>query len=186
MTLETDVRLITATHRDLQKQVKTGGFREDLYYRLHIFPVELPPLRERKEDIPLLAAHFLNRFALDRGLPDLQCSAEALERLMAYNWPGNVRELENILERASILADDCCIRGSDLDFLLAEYKGTDIAIDSLDLEANVSNLEKTLINEALKTAKGNKSKAARLLNIKETTLHYKLNKYHLRDEDETV
>ncbi len=181
MTLETDVRLITATHRDLQKQVKNGGFRDDLYYRLHIFPVMLPPLRKRKEDIPLLVSHFLKRFALDRGMSDLQCTTEAMERLMAYNWPGNVRELENILERASILAEKPCIKGSDLDFLADESQGTDIAIHNLDLEANVSTLEKNLIQEALQTAKGNKSKAARLLGIKETTLHYKLDKYHLRD-----
>lgn len=184
-TLKTDVRLVTATHRDLQNLVREGTFREDLYYRLHIFPIELPPLRARKEDIAILAEHFLKRFAQQRGIPKLKYSKEVLEILMAYNWPGNVRELENIMERAIVLAEDFEIKGSDLDFLRNNKKGTDLAIHTLDLEANVSTLEKRLIREALNTAKGNKSKAARFLGIKETTLHYKLNKYQLRDNDET-
>lgn len=184
-TLKTDVRVITATHRNIQDLVHQGLFREDLYYRLHIFPVELPPLRNRRDDIAMLAEHFLKRFSTQRGIPNFQYSNGALEVLMGYNWPGNVRELENILERAVVLAEGQKIHASDLSFLQSDLKGTNIALQSLDLEANVSMLEKKLIQEALLIAKGNKSKAARLLGIKETTLHYKLDKYRLRDSDET-
>ncbi len=183
-TLHADVRLITATHRDLQDLVKKGDFREDLYYRLHIFPIHLPPLRERKTDISLLVNHFLNRFSRERGTAPSEMNKNGLETLLAYNWPGNVRELENILERATVLSENQIITEVTLEFLHKSSNGTDLAMDTLDLEKNVSHLETKLIKEALQTARGIKSKAARLLGIKETTLHYKLDKYNLRHSDE--
>lgn len=179
ITIRIDVRLIAATHRNLLEEVSTGRFREDLYYRLHILPIQIPPLRERKEDIPLLSNHFLKRLGAEIGKPNLHLTQEAVQLLLSYGWPGNVRELENVLERAAVLAEKPEISERDLLFITMENKGTKIADTSWDLEANLASLERELLEKALKTTKGVKVKAAKLLGIKEGALYYKLEKYGL-------
>jgi DNA-binding NtrC family response regulator len=115
-TIRVDVRVISATNRDLEQMIDTGTFREDLYYRLNVFPIHLPALRQRPEDLPALVEHFMGKFARNTQRRVLGCTAEALERLRAYTWPGNVRELENIIERAMILVKSERLDASDLDF----------------------------------------------------------------------
>ncbi len=178
-TLRVDVRVIAATNRDLAREVKEGGFREDLFYRLFILPVHLSPLRERREDIPLLAAHFLGQFSINRTAPPMKLTDDAVAALTAYHWPGNIRELGNVLERAVVLASGSEIDASDLRFLLNPPKGTDVADDSLDLEARLAALEKKILEQALNASGGVKARAARLLGLKESTLYYKLEKHGL-------
>jgi two-component system response regulator HydG len=178
-TLHVDVRIIAATHRDLIEEVRQGRFREDLYYRLHILPVYLPPLRERKEDIPLLADFFLRKITVDIRRPGAQLTNEGIQVLKAYDWPGNVRELENVLERALVLSEHNRIDPESLSFLSARPGGTEIAKYGMDLEAALASVEKRLLEQAMKEAGGVKAKAAKLLNIKESALYYKLEKYGL-------
>jgi two-component system response regulator HydG len=178
-TLKADVRLIAATHRNLQEEVRNGRVREDLFYRLHILPVTLPPLRERREDIPLLAAHFLKRLGRELRKPGLSLADSGLEILLAYDWPGNVRELENVLERAVVLSDGNEIDGSGLSFITSGLQGTKIAGSTMNLEAVLASVEKRHLENALKASGGVKSKTARLLGIKEGALYYKLEKYKL-------
>ena len=180
-TLSVDVRLITATHRDLKELVEQGRFREDLYYRLHILPIHVPPLRERRGDIPLLANHFLARLSEEMNKPDLQLTADGLDVLLQYNWPGNVRELENVLERVVVLNEGKKITADNFYFILSDQKGMKVANTSLNLDLNLAELEKRLLEEAMKTAHGVKVRAARLLGIKEGTLYYKLNKYDISE-----
>ena len=184
-TIRVDVRVLAATHRDLMREVEGGHFREDLFYRLHILPIHLPPLRERKDDIPLLAAHFLERLGRDLQKGVLKLSGGALEMMMSYDWPGNVRELENVLERAVVLSEADEIGVQDLAFIVASKKGMKIAGVSMDLDATLAAVEKKQIQQALRAADGVKAKAARLLGIKETTLYYKLQKYELSEKDES-
>jgi two-component system response regulator HydG len=182
-TLKVDVRIISATHRDLPQYVKTGKFREDLYYRLHILPVHLPPLRQRKEDIPLLIRHFLNRMTRERGLPEFEISKEAVRILMDYPWPGNVRELENAMERILVLTDKPRIDTDILGFLNLVPFGTEIAKTSWNLEANLAAVERELLEKAMQKTQGIKAKAARLLGLKEGALYYKLEKYGLLQKE---
>jgi len=182
-TLRVDVRIITATHRDLPKEVKSGHFREDLYYRLHILPLVLPPLRQRKEDIPLLARHFLNKMTAERGLPEHELTPEAVQLLMDYPWPGNVRELENVIERALVLNESAVIDTDELSYLKNKSFGTEIAQTSWNLEVNLAELERDLLQKAMKRSQGIKAKAARLLGIKEGALYYKLEKYGLLQKE---
>ncbi len=182
-----DVRLICATNRPLEQLVRDGRFREDLYYRINVFPINMPPLRRRKEDIPLLAGHFLRRFQREYGtspggtgqVPEL--SSPALETLLAWSWPGNVRELQNVMERAFLLCEDGVIRTRDLPDLIRcstrheEEVHDDGASESL-LES-VSRLETRLIDEALKASGGNIHEAARKLHITYRMLYYKMKKY---------
>jgi DNA-binding NtrC family response regulator len=158
-TLEVDARVIAATHRDLAAMVERGAFREDLYYRLHVFPVRLPPLRERIEDLPLLVRHLLARRGRDAGVGE-----EILARLRAHAWPGNIRELENVLERASILAGDGPLRPEHLppDLGTAARSAAPLSLEEH---------ERALIREALRKAGGNKSAAARLLGITRRRLY---------------
>lgn len=181
-TIRVDVRMIAATHRDLLGEVRQGGFREDLYYRLYILPIELPPLRERKKDIPLLARHFLKNLSNEMKKPEMLLSEEALAALVAYDWPGNIRELANVLERAVVLTDGNKIEAENLGFMIQGSKGTKIAEISLNLETRLASLERELLGEALKATKGVKAKAARLLGIKEGALYYKLGKYELMEK----
>jgi two-component system response regulator HydG len=181
-TLSVDVRIIAATNRNLKTEVEKGNFREDLYYRLHILPITLPPLRDRKEDIPLLVQHFLQRFAGKINRPDLKITENALQSVQAYNWPGNVRELENVLERAAVLCDASTISLADLP-LLVETKKSFALLDendkNLDLNFTLEAVEKKLIEKAMERAKGVKTEAAKMLRIKTSALYYKLEKYNL-------
>jgi transcriptional regulator with PAS, ATPase and Fis domain len=183
-TTKVDVRIIAATNSDLARMVADGQFREDLFYRLNVIPVQLPPLRDRKEDIPLLVQHFLEKFrtevASGRGV--ITISQEAMRRLMTYHWPGNVRQLENIVERA--VAFSAGRSQIDVDDLPPEVQGaqgpvqstTSVALpeDGLDLDAFVASIERELIERSLERTGGNKGQAAKLLNLKRTTLVEKL------------
>ena len=182
-TTKVDVRVIAATNSDLGRMVADGQFREDLFYRLNVIPVQLPPLRERKEDIPLLVQHFLEKFAAENGTsrPPMTVSQEAMRRLMAYGWPGNVRQLENAIERACALgAGRLQIEAADLppEVRQAQEVALSSAItlpeDGIDLDAFVANIERELIQRSLERTGGNKGQAAKLLNLKRTTLVEKL------------
>jgi two-component system response regulator HydG len=178
-TIKVDVRVIAATNKDLAKEVAAGRFREDLYYRLQVVPIELPPLRDRRDDIPVLAAHFVAKLAPRvnarvRGIAD-----DALGRLMAYHWPGNVRELENVIEQALVFTEGELV---SVGALPAFLQGAD-AEDRLDVPKEMSlpeildDLERQLILKAYRKAKGVKTETARLLGIKTSALYYKLDKY---------
>jgi DNA-binding NtrC family response regulator len=183
-TIKVDVRVIAATNSDLTRMVAEGQFREDLYYRLNVIPVKLPPLRERREDIPLLAQHFLDKFCAGTRTP-VTISQQAMRHLMSYLWPGNVRQLENAIERAVAFG---IARGQiDVDDLPPELAGdivdpTPSAValpeGGLDLEDVIGSIERELIQRALERTGGNKGQAARLLNLKRTTLVEKLKRMH--------
>jgi two-component system, NtrC family, response regulator HydG len=178
-TIHVDVRIITATNRDLAKEIKTGRFREDLLYRLYVLPVHLPPLRQRKEDIPLLARHFLAEFAKTGSSEIKELNQGALTALAAYHWPGNIRELRNVLERAFILSSGSVIAIEDLHLGHFDQSGTELAHNGLNLNARLDELEKELLEQAMKAAEGVKARAARLLGIKESALYYKLEKFNM-------
>ena len=173
-----DVRVIASTHRDLKEMVDRGAFREDLYYRLRVVELRLPPLRERPEDIPVLAAHFLRRFAGRFAMPVAAPDQPLLDRLRAHAWPGNVRELENVLESLVALSSDGAL---DLSLLPGPAAP---AAAALGLKQRVEAYERGLVAEALRAAGGNRTEAARALGISRVTLHDKLNKYGLAREGE--
>jgi two-component system response regulator AtoC len=182
-TIRVDVRVIAATNADLARMVGDGTFREDLYYRLNVIPVTLPPLRERKEDIPLLVQHFLQKFAteLERP-PTMTMSQTAMRALMAYAWPGNIRQLENAIERAVALSGGRSqIEASDLppDVLQVEegnpsFPPLSFPDEGIDFEQFIADIEREMIRRSLERTHGNKGAAARLLNLKRTTLVEKL------------
>jgi transcriptional regulator with PAS, ATPase and Fis domain len=176
-TIKVDVRVIAATNADLASMVRTGAFREDLYYRLNVIPIKLPPLRDRRDDIPLLAQHFLEKF----GGAKTQLSQAAMRRLMAYAWPGNVRQLENAIERAVALGSGHHqIELQDLppELLTPPEPTVSPAVEfpdeGIDLTAYLSSIERDLIHRSLERTRGNRNKAAELLRIKRTTLVEKL------------
>ena len=178
--LHVDVRIISATNSDLEEQVKVGSFREDLFYRLKVVTMALPPLRERKEDLSLLINHFIEKFAAENGKNIQGLTAEARDVLLKYDYPGNVRELVNIMERAVVIARSQYITTDDLpfksDFLPVEsYKKS-----SGSLRESVDDLEKNLIIEAMEKTQDNQTKAAEILGISERMLRYKLKKYGLK------
>ncbi len=169
-----DVRVIAATHRDLAAEVKTGRFREDLYYRLKVVHLHVPALRERVEDIPVLARHFLSRAGRSFGVPNVQLTSVELEKLCAWPWPGNVRELENVIESAVALSSD-----GGLEFTFPTQETPEPAAG---LKEKLEAMERGLITAALDASKGNLSEAARRLRIGRATLHDKLKKYGLANE----
>jgi Nif-specific regulatory protein len=175
-TIRVDVRLITATNKDLEQALAQGTFREDLYYRLNVFTIHVPPLRERKSDVLLLADHFVEKYARIHSRTIKRISTPAIDMLMAYHWPGNVRELENTIERAVLVADGDVIHGHHLSPTLqtAEASGT---VVSRSLGEAVAVFESNLIQDALKSARGNRAKAARLLATTERILSYKVRRY---------
>ncbi|HEY3452648.1 MAG TPA: sigma-54 dependent transcriptional regulator [Myxococcales bacterium] len=174
-TRRVDVRIVAATHRDLKDRVARGEFREDLYFRLNVVHLHIPPLRERPEDVEVLSLHFLRRFEERFGAGPLQLTDELFARLRAHPWPGNVRELENAIESMVALSVDGQLDLSVLASAGAESGGA----PALGLKQRVEAYEKGLIVEALKAAKGNRSEAARTMAISRVTLHDKLNKYGL-------
>jgi DNA-binding NtrC family response regulator len=192
-----DVRVIAATNSDLRRMVADGEFREDLFYRLNVIPVQLPPLRERKEDVPLLVHHFLKKFhheALETSKaagaaprPPMTVSQEAMRRLMASDWPGNVRQLEHAIERAvAFSAGRSQIDLLDLppEIQQAQEPSLSSALtlpeEGIDLDAFVANIERELIERSLERTGGNKGQAARLLNLKRTTLVEKIKRIESR------
>ena len=164
--IKVNVRLIAATNKDLEKAVREGTFREDLYYRLNVFTVCLPPLRERRPDILLLADHFVQKYGAENGKDVRRIATTAIDMMMSYHWPGNVRELENCIERAVLVCEGGVIHAHHLPPTLqtAEVSGT---LPRLDLCTAVEGYEKDMILDALKTSRGNRAKAARLLGTTE-------------------
>jgi len=175
-TIKTDVRVITATNRDLEELIEEGIFRQDLYYRLNVFPIHIPPLRERKTDIPLLADHFVEKYSKANHKTIRRISTPAIDMLMTYHWPGNVRELENCIERAVLLSSDHVIHGHHLPPTLqtAEASGT---THEGTLDGTLGNVERDLILDALKASRGNKAKAARALGISERIMGLRVKKF---------
>jgi DNA-binding NtrC family response regulator len=175
-----DVRVIAATHRDLMKRVHDGGFREDLFYRLHVVPIHLPPLRARLADIVPIAEHFLNATGLGKRL-----SADAAALLIRYHWPGNVRELKNAMERGVVMARGSWVTSADLEFLDAAHQSAPIDWPDEDLPSAVARLEEILIRRALARSAGNRTETARMLNINRQLLYAKLKRYEIGTLDHT-
>jgi two-component system NtrC family response regulator len=177
--VDLDVRVIAATNKDLEREVREGNFREDLYYRLSVVTLQMPPLRDRKEDIPVLAEHFLRKFSPG---PTVRLAPDALALLMAYGWPGNVRELENVMERASILKRGDTITREDLPEKLSRKAGgaSEVLLNLPEEGLSLEDLEKDLIIKALEKHKGNQTRAAEYLRITRPTLIYRMEKYGLK------
>ena len=180
-TVKIDVRVIAATHSDLAKMVADGEFREDLFYRLNVIPVQLPPLRERREDIPLLVQHFIERLGAESGRTAVTMSQEAVRHLMAFHWPGNIRQLENAIERAlAFTMGRGQIEVTDLppEIQNQPAAGADAQVwfpdEGIDFERYIEAVELSLIRRSLERTRGNKRQAAKLLNLKRTTLIEKL------------
>jgi DNA-binding NtrC family response regulator len=177
VTRHIDVRVIAATNQDLRAALEQGTFREDLYYRLNVVPLNIPPLRERKQDIAFLANHFLQKLAPDSGRPVESISDAAMEKLVGYHWPGNVRELENVIERALILARGNQLEADDIKLEMAPRarpSGDTNQHHFLPDGMTLDQYEQELIREALRRADGNKSQAARLLGLTRNALRYRL------------
>jgi two-component system, NtrC family, response regulator AtoC len=187
-TLKVDVRVVAATNQDLRAALEQGTFREDLYYRLNVVPISIPPLREHKEDIPYLADFFLERFARDSGKKFSGITPAAMKALTDFHWPGNVRELENIIERAVVMAAGAKIDAGDIHLDVAPLKplasSNGSAAPFLPEGMMLEQYEDELIKEALRRAGGNKSQAARLLGLSRNALRYRLAKIGLPDEPE--
>ncbi len=183
--IEVDVRIMAATNKNLTQMMQQGTFREDLFYRLNVISVELPPLRDRWEDIPLLARNFLELFAARAGRPVMGIAPEAMEILMAYSWPGNVRELENVIERAVALATADEVRVDDLPASVRRpppppgLPRVEVPPEGLNLEQVVADLERNLMQDALQKSGGVQTKAAQLLGINFRSFRYRAKKYGL-------
>ncbi len=182
--IRVDVRIIAATNSDLKALVEAGAFREDLYYRLNVINLFIPPLRQRKEDIPLLAQHFLKKYGDENGRQGLSVASDAVQSLLDYDWPGNVRELENVIERAVVLSDGTVISRrlipehvrSGPSFRLPQVVVPEEGISFRDV---ITGFEKRLIESSLKTSGGVQKKAAQLLGLKPTTLNEMIKRYNI-------
>jgi DNA-binding NtrC family response regulator len=184
-TIKVDVRIIAATNVDLRKMMEDGRFREDLFYRLHVINVQLPPLRDRRDDIPVLAQHFLEKYGEENRKSGLELAPESLDLMMAYDWPGNVRELENVIERAVVLSSGNGI-GPDL---IPDHVGRPKAFqmprfvlppEGISFKNVITDFEKALIESTLEAAGGVQKRAAELLHIKPTTLNEMIKRYDIR------
>lgn len=183
LTLKTDVRVIAATHRNLEEAIKQGHFREDLYYRLNVISIQLPPLRERREDIPLLLDHFLKKYSKENHKSISDISKEARALLLRYSYPGNVRELENLIERAVVLCRGEVITTQDLPFHLQEGKSEklwELPKKEKSLTESLEEIERDLMAKALHQHQGVQTQAAESLGISERVLRYKMKKYKIR------
>jgi Nif-specific regulatory protein len=200
-TIKVDVRLVSATNRNLEAMIEDGEFREDLYYRLNVFPINLPPLRDRLDDLAVLVTHFIAKFSRQMGVVAAPASSEALAKLREYNWPGNVRELENIIERAMILARGAPVSAGHLDFgrravshtpnpsvgtgpvtvaaAPSGVSGAGLADDGKSLAERLLDSERKEIIAAVEKSRGNIASAARTLGINRSTLYYRLRKHGL-------
>ncbi|MGE5345431.1 MAG: sigma-54-dependent transcriptional regulator [Acidithiobacillales bacterium] len=190
-----DVRIICATNKDLAKRVSEAAFREDLFYRINVIPLPIPPLRERREDIPYLVRHFLRKVAREQGMPEKKISTEAMRLLEAYGWPGNVRELENLIERTVALEPSDVITTSSLPEVFlhpagvpptASLEGIDLPSDGIDLERYLEWLGKRLMQQALERTGGVQIRAASLLQMTERSFRYYAKKYGIRREGEEI
>ena len=181
-----DTRVIVATIRNLEQEVKKGNFREDLFYRLNVLPIHLPPLRERKEDLPFLVDHFIKKFNQKFNLNVKGIVKEGLEKLLNYHWPGNIRELENAIERAIVLTEAEKIQLSSLPKEISSGLGKPnvyVRGDSLSIKKATKSLERDLICRALQTTKGNRTRAAKLLEISHRALLYKMKEYAIEERE---
>jgi two-component system response regulator PilR (NtrC family) len=183
--IQVDVRIISATHQNLADNVKSGSFREDLYYRLNVIPLQLPPLRERKEDIPVLTKHFIEKYSREFGKEIKTISVYALELLMQYPFPGNIRELENIIERSIALETSNIILPENLVLSKDLGPGEVTAIPELtdaglNFNEELARFEKLLIEKTIEKAGGSKTRAAELLKISYDSLHYRSEKLGIR------
>ncbi|MCU4137664.1 MAG: DNA-binding transcriptional response regulator [Thermodesulfobacteria bacterium] len=196
--IKVDVRILAATNKDLEKEVQEGRFREDLFFRLNVIPIKLPPLRERKEDIPLLTQFFLKRICEREGIEEKKFTSQAIKALLNYPWPGNIRELENFIERVIILSENNIIGVEDLslstlssklqiresltedkDMLIKYLSLPQISEDGIELNKLLKEIEVYYLKKALELSKGVKTKAAKLLGLNRTTFIEKLKKYNL-------
>jgi two-component system response regulator PilR (NtrC family) len=185
-----DVRIVAATNRDLRAEVAAGRFREDLYYRLNVVQIDMPPLRERAEDVPVLVQHFVERFAVEYGKPVRGATPEAMRLLGAYRYPGNVRELQNVIERAVALEPGTLITPASLPERVqgeivaspGEVEEIDVPEEGVDLEARLAAVERRYLEKALSTSGGNRTQAARLLGITFRSLRYRLVKFGMDEE----
>ncbi len=177
--IQLDLRVVCATNRDLGKRVQEGKFREDLYWRLKVVPIELPPLRDRREDIRHLAQHFLARNAAEHGRPPQTLAEGALQLLERYRWPGNIRELENVMARMTVVCDSEIIEESDLpyDFALTASSTPEAESETQSLEAANLTFEKSFLRKALKRNQWNRKRTAEQLQIGYSTLKAKLKSY---------
>src|ERR1700752_4716080 len=183
-TVKVDVRLIAATNRDLRQALEQGTFREDLYYRLNVVPIDIAPLRERKEDIPDLVNLFVSRFAGESGKLIEGITPQAMQMLVNYHWPGNVRELQNIIERACALAKESVLEPSDIHLDVRHAKAANGPGGFLPDGMTLEQWEDEMVQEPLRRANGNKSQAARLLGLSRNALRYRLSKIGIADENE--
>jgi transcriptional regulator with PAS, ATPase and Fis domain len=182
-----DVQVVASTNRDLEQTVREGKFREDLFYRLSVIPIQIPPLRERKEDIPLLVDHFIQRYNTQFRKNVQGVTPEGLKLLTNYSWPGNIRELKNAIERAMILVDRDTIDVDQLPIRIAEPVGGSPGTRASENHqvklppegAGLDDIEREVIQQALQYAKGNKTTASKLLKISRDTLRYKVKKHNL-------
>ncbi len=189
--IKVDVRIISASNKDLEQAVREKKFREDLYYRLNVIQIKLPLLRERKEDIPLLADHFFKKYVQELGKEVREISHDAVKLLVNYDYPGNVRELQNIIERAVALETSNILTAENLQSYMNEQRGVksiddtlfDVPAEGIDLEKVVEDLERNLLLKALQRARGVKKKAAQLLNINFRSIRYRLEKYGINTRD---
>lgn len=180
--IKINVRVLAATNRDLRKLIEDGRFREDLFYRLSVVTIHIPALRDRKEDIPLLADHFLQKWCSRYELPLISISGEVLEILKGYNWPGNVRELENVIERLAVLNKGEAIRPEDLPLEVRQAKNrvANITLELPDGGISLEDVEKEILFRALEKYQGNQTRAAQYLNITRKTLIYRIEKYGIK------
>jgi Nif-specific regulatory protein len=177
-TIKVNVRLITATNRNLEQEIERGTFREDLYYRLHVFPIHIPPLRERRSDIILLCDHFIEKYNRRNHRSVKRINSAAIDLFMSYHWPGNVRELENCIERAVLLSTDEVIHSFHLPPSLQSAESSNTEFSSA-LQQAIDDLERDLIADALKSSRGNRAKAARSLGISERIMGLRVDKYRI-------
>ncbi|GAH70290.1 unnamed protein product, partial [marine sediment metagenome] len=186
-TRRVDVRFITATNRDLDKAVADGSFREDLFYRLNVIPIHLPPLRDRKEDIPLLAGHFLARYSRQMGKNVTGISEDAMRFLTDYNWPGNVRELENTVQRAVALSRDSEMTPADLVIKMrtgtpaSQLMSRQLPPEGVDLEKRLAEVERSYIRQALERTGWNVTRAAEILGTSFRSLRYRISKLGIKN-----
>ncbi len=178
-TRQIDVRVLAATNADLRAALEEGRFREDLYYRLNVMPINIPPLRERKEDIPFLAEHFVTKFSKELGSPVTSISSGAMQKLLEYHWPGNVRELENVIERSLVLCSGQTLEAADIRLDMVPRTRAASADNFLPDGVTLEEHEQNIIREALRRTNGNKSQAARLLGLTRNALRYRLSQMGL-------
>ncbi|SNT16140.1 PEP-CTERM-box response regulator transcription factor [Anaerovirgula multivorans] len=178
--VKVDIRVIAATNRDLYKMVQEERFREDLYYRLNVIPIEIPPLRERKGDIPLLINYFLEKFSNEVGRKNMKIDEAAREKMVNYHWRGNIRELENVIERMIILAQDNIITKKNLPYEIGEEEKRELSYSLPKEGVNIEELERELILQALERTEYNQTRAAQLLGMTRHTLLYRMDKHEIK------